>query len=90
MVVCTNIIFGIHNTSTDDFLDPSFQILHAFHILERTLLEFKKRSAEFEIVFWTGSLVFSDLVDVANLKFKQTVMQHCEREKIASLWLHVF
>ncbi|RDB27046.1 hypothetical protein Hypma_005061 [Hypsizygus marmoreus] len=32
--------------------EPSFQILHAFHILERTLDQFKKRSAEFEIVFW--------------------------------------
>ncbi|KAF9461731.1 hypothetical protein BDZ94DRAFT_800063 [Collybia nuda] len=32
--------------------EPSFQILHAFQILERTLIQFKQRSAEIEIVFW--------------------------------------
>ncbi|KIJ59959.1 hypothetical protein HYDPIDRAFT_161677 [Hydnomerulius pinastri MD-312] len=32
--------------------DPSFQILHAIHILERTVGEFIKRSAVFDIVFW--------------------------------------
>ncbi|KAH7883469.1 hypothetical protein F5I97DRAFT_1931024 [Phlebopus sp. FC_14] len=32
--------------------DPSFQILHATDILERTLGEFIKRSAQFDIVFW--------------------------------------
>ncbi|KAF9225622.1 P-loop containing nucleoside triphosphate hydrolase protein [Gyrodon lividus] len=32
--------------------DPSFQILHAIHILERTLDEFIKRSAVFDVVFW--------------------------------------
>ncbi|KAG9309998.1 hypothetical protein JVU11DRAFT_10032 [Chiua virens] len=32
--------------------DPSFQILHAFHILERTLDQFIKRSAVFDVVFW--------------------------------------
>ena len=37
--------------------DPSFQILHAFHILERTLGEFIKRSAVFDIVFWDGEFV---------------------------------
>lgn len=34
--------------------DPSFQILHAFHILERILGEFIKRSAAFDVVFWDG------------------------------------
>ena len=37
--------------------DPSFQILHAFHILERTLDEFIKRLAVFDIVFWDGKFV---------------------------------
>lgn len=32
--------------------DSSFQILHAFHSLERVLNEFRKRNAVFEIVFW--------------------------------------
>ncbi|KAF8556866.1 P-loop containing nucleoside triphosphate hydrolase protein [Imleria badia] len=32
--------------------DPSFQILHAFHTLERTLDQFIKRSAVFDVVFW--------------------------------------
>ncbi|GJJ07983.1 hypothetical protein Clacol_002190 [Clathrus columnatus] len=32
--------------------DPSFQMLHAYYNLERILLQFKQRSAEFEIVFW--------------------------------------
>ena len=38
-------------------LDPSFQILHAFHILERTLDEFIKRLAVFDIVFLDGRFV---------------------------------
>ena len=37
--------------------DPSFQILHAFHTLERTLGEFIMRSAVFDIVFWDGEFV---------------------------------
>ena len=37
--------------------DPSFQILHAFHTLERTLDEFIKRSAVFDVVFWDGEFV---------------------------------
>ncbi|KAJ7511822.1 hypothetical protein B0H11DRAFT_2268815 [Mycena galericulata] len=32
--------------------DPSFQLLHAYYILETTLLEFVNRRANFEIVFW--------------------------------------
>ncbi|KAF8146445.1 hypothetical protein K438DRAFT_507113 [Mycena galopus ATCC 62051] len=32
--------------------DASFQILHAYYILETTLLEFVNRRANFEIVFW--------------------------------------
>ncbi|KAF8843868.1 P-loop containing nucleoside triphosphate hydrolase protein [Paxillus ammoniavirescens] len=32
--------------------DPSFQVLHAVHILERTLDELIKRSAVFDVVFW--------------------------------------
>ncbi|KAG6377309.1 hypothetical protein JVT61DRAFT_15098 [Boletus reticuloceps] len=35
--------------------DPSFQVLHAFHTLERTLDEFIKRSAVFDVVFWDES-----------------------------------
>ncbi|KAI9567890.1 hypothetical protein HD554DRAFT_2314563 [Boletus coccyginus] len=35
--------------------DPSFQILHAFYTLERTLDEFIKRSAVFDVVFWDES-----------------------------------
>ena len=31
-----------------------FQILHAYYTLERAVLEFKRRSANFEIVFWEG------------------------------------
>ena len=37
--------------------DPSFQILHAFYTLERTLDEFIKRSAVFDVVFWDGEFV---------------------------------
>ncbi|KAJ7917141.1 hypothetical protein B0H13DRAFT_2231514 [Mycena leptocephala] len=48
--------------------DGSFQLLHAYYILETTLLEFISRRANFEIVFWqvnyhstvhTGDLAFN-------------------------------
>ncbi|PFH46597.1 hypothetical protein AMATHDRAFT_69528 [Amanita thiersii Skay4041] len=32
--------------------DYGFQIIHAYFLLEKALLEFKRRSANFEIVFW--------------------------------------
>lgn len=32
--------------------DPSFQILHALYILERTLMEFNHKDGQFEIIFW--------------------------------------
>ncbi|KAJ7157241.1 hypothetical protein C8R46DRAFT_1004148 [Mycena filopes] len=32
--------------------DLGFQLLHAYHLLETTLLEFSNRRASFEIVFW--------------------------------------
>ncbi|KAF7347281.1 hypothetical protein MVEN_01483200 [Mycena venus] len=35
--------------------DGSFQLLHAYSILEKTLLEFIIRRANFEIVFWQGT-----------------------------------
>ncbi|KAJ6557124.1 hypothetical protein B0H10DRAFT_1967384 [Mycena sp. CBHHK59/15] len=35
--------------------DLSFQILHAYYILETTLLEFINRRANFEIVFWQAN-----------------------------------
>jgi hypothetical protein len=33
----------------------SFQILHAYHILENMVLEYHHRSANFEIAFWDGT-----------------------------------
>ncbi|KAJ7605051.1 hypothetical protein DFH06DRAFT_1275646 [Mycena polygramma] len=36
-------------------LDASFQIVHAYYILETTLLEFTNRHANFEIVFWQAN-----------------------------------
>ncbi|KZP15484.1 P-loop containing nucleoside triphosphate hydrolase protein [Athelia psychrophila] len=35
--------------------DPSFQILHAFHSLERILGDFSSRSAVYDVVFWTDN-----------------------------------
>ncbi|KAF8069236.1 hypothetical protein FPV67DRAFT_1415532 [Lyophyllum atratum] len=35
--------------------EPSFQILHAYHILERALLKFTERSAKIDIVFWRAN-----------------------------------
>ncbi|KAF7337798.1 hypothetical protein MSAN_02253900 [Mycena sanguinolenta] len=35
--------------------DGSFQILHSYYILERILLEFVNRKANFEIVFWEAN-----------------------------------
>ncbi|KAJ7238504.1 hypothetical protein B0H12DRAFT_92205 [Mycena haematopus] len=35
--------------------DGSFQLLHAYYIVERTLLEFINRRANFEIVFWQAN-----------------------------------
>src|SRR4051794_5372914 len=36
------------------FSVSDFQILHAFHSIERILNDFLKRSAVFEVVFWDG------------------------------------
>jgi hypothetical protein len=47
--------------------EPSFQILHAFQILERTLIQFKQRFAEFEIVFWKGSYFSKSLAHITCL-----------------------
>lgn len=44
--------------------DPSFQILHAFHTLERTLDEFIKRSAVFDVVFWDGEFAACSYLNV--------------------------
>lgn len=33
-------------------VDLSFQILHAYHLLEYILGEFIQRSANFDVVFW--------------------------------------
>ncbi|KAJ6489614.1 hypothetical protein C8R47DRAFT_1177216 [Mycena vitilis] len=35
--------------------DASFQIVHAYYVLETTLLEFTNRHANFEIVFWQAN-----------------------------------
>ncbi|OBZ67571.1 hypothetical protein A0H81_12098 [Grifola frondosa] len=32
--------------------EPSFQIIHALHLLERILQDISQRSTSFEIVFW--------------------------------------
>jgi len=37
-------------------IDPSFQILHAVHSMERLLDEMIRRSAVFHVVFWEGGL----------------------------------
>jgi len=37
-------------------IDPSFQILHAIHSMERLLDEMIRRSAVFDVVFWEGEL----------------------------------
>jgi hypothetical protein len=38
-------------------IDPSFQVLHAVHSMERLLDEMLRRSAIFDIVFWSGKLI---------------------------------
>lgn len=42
-----------------EFLDVSFQIVHAIYTMERVLHEISSRSASFEIVFWHGELIYS-------------------------------
>ena len=36
-------------------LDLSFQMLHAFYVLEKLLNDFLSRQANFDVVFWRGS-----------------------------------
>ncbi|EGO30017.1 hypothetical protein SERLADRAFT_413254 [Serpula lacrymans var. lacrymans S7.9] len=52
--------------------EPSFQILHAIHSLERILNDFTTRSAVFDIVFWEGSsqFVFASRTLARRLLFK--------------------
>lgn len=59
--------------------DPSFQILHAVHSMERFLDEMLKRSAVFDIVFWEGKpnevlyfsyLILTDCSDTRHLTLK--------------------
>lgn len=42
-----------------EFLDVSFQIVHAIYTMERVLHEISSRSASFEIVFWHGEIIRS-------------------------------
>ena len=53
-MVSTNIVLARDQLVYDHKSDHSFQILHAFYILERTLDEFNKRAAVFDVVFWEG------------------------------------
>lgn len=48
-----------------EFIDVSFQIVHAIYTMERVLHEISSRSASFEIVFWHGELIHS--VPLCNL-----------------------
>ncbi|KAJ3508807.1 hypothetical protein NLJ89_g5555 [Agrocybe chaxingu] len=52
--------------------DSSFQILHAYYLLEMLLEQFKRRAANFEIVFWTGGLFRRAFMGsfLFNLEFK--------------------
>ena len=45
-----------------------FQILHAYHSLERILGEYQRRRANFEIVFWDGEDFFPHMI----MKFELT------------------
>ncbi|CCM02168.1 uncharacterized protein FIBRA_04246 [Fibroporia radiculosa] len=73
--------------------DPSFQILHAIHTLEKILNEFQSRSACFEIVFWqdtrhvtllSGS---SEFVTSSRILARTMLFQHLHRFNIP---IHVF
>jgi len=59
--------------------DPSFQILHAFHTLERTLDEFIKRSAVFDVVFWDGEFVLRSYVDAILIPNRKST--HCIEDR---------
>ncbi|KAK2461121.1 hypothetical protein APHAL10511_006648 [Amanita phalloides] len=74
--------------------DCSFQILHAYYSLEQAILEFRRRSANFEIVFWqayrhstikTGS---SKFVVSSRLLARTMLFKHLM--KIDGLSIHVF
>ncbi len=39
-------------------IDPSFQILHAKHSLEKILENLRHRSPEFDVVFWEGQFLY--------------------------------
>lgn len=65
----------------------SFQILHAYHSLERILWEFQRRHANFEIVFWDGEipccayiLRANGLVNLFFIETKQISIQTEENE----------
>lgn len=47
-------VYVMHNklVPVDFTKDPSFQILHAVHSMERLLDDLKKRNAVFDIAFW--------------------------------------
>ncbi|KAL4079734.1 hypothetical protein J3A83DRAFT_4155359 [Scleroderma citrinum] len=59
--------------------DPSFQILHAIHLLERVLNELIKRSAVFDVVFWDENrhavlMTGSDRFNVASRSLARRIL----------------
>lgn len=73
-------------------IDPSFQILHALHSMERFLDEMMKRSAVFDVVFWHGQCL---LFIPSLLICRSWALFSCSRHTRTSLfvsadleWLH--
>ncbi|KIL59375.1 hypothetical protein M378DRAFT_14820 [Amanita muscaria Koide BX008] len=74
--------------------DCGFQILHGYYILEQTLLEFTRRSANFEIIFWQafphGTLRTGSVEFVVSSRQLARVMLFKHLSKIDGLSVHVF
>ncbi|KAF8636971.1 hypothetical protein AX17_003132 [Amanita inopinata Kibby_2008] len=74
--------------------DCSFQILHAYFLLEQAILEFKKRSANFEIVFWqayrhaTIKTGYNDFIAASRSLARIMLYKHLL--KIDGISVHVF
>ncbi|KAL4072373.1 hypothetical protein V8B97DRAFT_1958702 [Scleroderma yunnanense] len=74
--------------------DPSFQILHAIHILERVLNELIKRSAVFDVVFWDENryavlMTGSDRFNVASRSLARRILFNHLRT-IPGVQVHAF
>ncbi|KAI0073118.1 P-loop containing nucleoside triphosphate hydrolase protein [Panus rudis PR-1116 ss-1] len=73
--------------------EPSFQILHALHSLERLLNEFHRRSAVFDVIFWDDNRHHSLLTGESAYKFasrslaRSILIQHLKNLDVT---VHVF